>query len=256
MTIALTAEVSPWPAPHLPHDDSGHGVRDTASVANWLRDEDAARWAAFPSDVVPRPIVLLESRVRVEGGFVDSDSKLAWMAGGIELKPLSPALSALLPRRRRAYGGPILTVTEVASTTAAFTCDRGPRQLEAYRLQVTGLYGFCIILSPTVECWWAVGQPDRQRLGEAALEDDGVTIHFPAYGGALTEFHGAEFQEHDSFVVGRAITSERPVPPGTAIHAIGKLAQPTGQLTTRLGARVLVGTDGQPLPVTNTRSSG
>jgi hypothetical protein len=62
--------------------------------ANWVNDEDEARWAAFPLDAVPRPTVLLDHRVRIESGFDDSNSKEAWQGGRIGWStPLPPAVS-------------------------------------------------------------------------------------------------------------------------------------------------------------------
>jgi hypothetical protein len=208
---------------------------------------------AFPVDAAPRLVVLLDSRVRIDGGFVDVDSKLAWMDGAIAADPLlPPALLSSLPPASTPTGKTVLRVTDVSSTVAAFRCDRGPRLLPAFRLQVTGLRGSCIILSPDVECWWSVPPSDLRRGqgGDAKIADDGATIHFPAFGGALTEFHKAEFQEHTTYVVGQAITSERRVPAGTAITAVGVGGTVRGRLTSPLGGRVLLDMNGQPLSVT------
>jgi hypothetical protein len=227
--------------------------RNTGSVADWVNDKDDARWAAFPVRTAPRPIVLLDERVRIEGGFNDSNSKEAWLGGRIGWStPLPPAVSALLPARGRAHTDRELTITEVVATTAEFRCDRGPRELPAYRLKVTGMYGSCVILSPAVECWWPRLPEDERRRpgGLAKIDDDGVTIRFPAFGGVLTEFHRAEFQEHANYVVGHAITSKRPVPAGTRVHLIAISRRVTGRLANPLGARVLLDTAGQPLSVT------
>jgi hypothetical protein len=104
-----------------------------------------------------------------------------------------------------------------------------------------------------VECWWPVNKTHQHRGpgGAATIDDDGVTIQLPAFGGVLTEFHRAEFQEHVAYVVGRAITSERRVPPGTAVIALGVIRKVTGRLTAPLGGRVLLDTSGQPLAVTS-----
>jgi hypothetical protein len=66
----------------------------------------------------------------------------------------------------------------------------------------------------------------------------------------LTQFHRAEFQEHPTYVAGRAITSERRVPPGTAVVALGVWRDVTGRLTAPLGGRVLLNMSGQPLAIT------
>jgi hypothetical protein len=144
-------------------------------VADWVADEVAARWRAFPLDAAPRPVVLLDERVRIEGVFVDGDSKLAWMDGAVVSDPLLPPdLLASLPAARTHTGKTVLRVTDVASTVAAFRCDHGPRLLPAYRLQVTGLRGSCVILSPEVECWWSVLPSDLRRgqRRDATRRDD------------------------------------------------------------------------------------
>ena len=46
-------------------------------MARWVVEEVEQRWGCLPADVEPRPIVLLEERVRVEGGFLDDESKIA-----------------------------------------------------------------------------------------------------------------------------------------------------------------------------------
>ena len=75
----------------------------------------------------------------------------------------------------------------------------------------------------------------RGSVGPATIEEDGVTAHIPAFGSVLTEFHRAEFEEHRTYVVGRAITSTRPVPPGTAIPMVGIRQVVTGRLQAPLG---------------------
>jgi hypothetical protein len=223
-------------------------------VANWVDDEVATRWAAFAVDGAPRSIVLLDDRVQLDGGgFVDDESKMAWLDGAIEAHSPTPnAELALLPSRRQGDTETILRITGVTRTVAPFLCDRGPRSLPAYRLQMTGLQGSCVVLAPEAECWWPVSEADQRRGpgGAATINQDDVTIHFPAFGGVLTEFHRAEFQEHATYVVGRAITSERRVPPGTAVVALGVTRDVTGRLTAPLGGRMLLNMSGQPLAVT------
>jgi hypothetical protein len=220
-------------------------------VENWLDIETAARWASFPVGANPRPVLLLEPRVRMGVGFVDDEAKLAWAQGAIEVDTaLPPGLPDLLPERRRGRTHAALTVTDVSRVVAEFRCDRGPCELPAYRMQVTGLRGSALVLSPDVACWWpAETDPPFSAHGDATIEEDGVTIHFPAFGGVLTDFHHAEFQEHDAYVVGRAITYERPAAPGTAVPLAVVDRNVTGRLTGPLGGRVLLTTSGQPLAV-------
>lgn len=222
-------------------------------VESWVGDEVLVRWASFPVSATPRPLVILHGRVRLEGdGFVDGDTKMAWLEGAIETRlPLPPAVLALLPPRRQGRAQTVLTVTDSTSTTAAFRCDRGPRELPAFRLEVTGWKGSCVVLSPEVDCWWPADDAEWQLGGggTANVETDGVTIHFPASGGLLTEFHRAEFQEHPTCVLGRAVTSERRMPSGTAVRAIGINRKVIGRLVSPLGGRVLLGETGRPLAV-------
>jgi hypothetical protein len=149
----------------------------------------------------------------------------------------------------------VLTISAVEAVEAEFFCDRGPRLLPAYRLSVTGLIDSCVVLDPALDCWWPRRGQSRRRGpggGQATVEDDDTTIHFPAFGGVLTEFRYAEFVEYDSCVVGRAVTAERAAPPGTAIPAIGVGAQVTGHLAAPLGGRVLLNSAGDPIAVQRT----
>jgi hypothetical protein len=222
-------------------------------VANWASEEVDARRRTFPVEAVPRPIVFLDERVRIEGGFDDANAKEAWLGGRIGWStPLPLGVSELLPARGRAHTDRELTITDVVATAVEFRCDRGPRVLPAYRLQVTGMYGSCVILSPEVECWWprTAAHEDSQPGGLAEIEDDEITVHLLAHGGVLTEFHHAEFQEHDAFVVGRAITSERAVTPGMAVVALGIGRMVVGQLASALNGRVLLNPKGEPVLVT------
>jgi hypothetical protein len=215
----------------------------------------AARWVAFPIAAVPRPIVLLEQRLQLPGGFVDSAAKVAWIQGAIEVDvPLPPGLAAQLPVREAGRAETTLKVTEVSRRCiAAFRCDRGLRELPAYQLRVTGLNGFCVVLDPQVECWWPADATEAGlgSGGRATVDEDGLTIHFPAFGGVLTEFHRAEFEEHPTYVVGRAITSRRSLPPGTAVPLIGITRAVVGRLDASLDGRVLVDDRGRPLAVTS-----
>jgi hypothetical protein len=209
-------------------------------------------WESFPLLTSPRPVILLAPRVR-HGGAVDGASKIAWMQGAIDCDVALPAgvLELIGGHSRGQEADTRLRVTAVEHTTAEFLCDRGPRQLPAYRLEVTGLQGSCVVLDPQVECWWPHGDKARSLFNRhATIEADGRTIHFPAFGGVLTQFHHAEFEEHHAYVVGHAVTAERQVPDGTGITLVGRKRQVFGLLDSPLGGRVLIDRDRQPLAVT------
>ena len=190
-----------------------------------LRPEssDIEPWIGFPIDQTPRPVVLLDEPVQLGPGFIDDDSKRAWLAGAVEATLPMPAgvLDLVTHRSIDRTNSRVLTISAVEAVEAEFFCDRGPRLLPAYRLSVTGLIDSCVVLDPALDCWWPPPGQSRRRGpggGRATVDDDDTTIHFPAFGSVLTEFHHAEFVEYDTCVVGQAVTTERAVPPGTAIR--------------------------------------
>jgi hypothetical protein len=220
-------------------------------VSGWLDDENDARWSEFPLDVKPRPLILLENRCRIEGGFASGRAKQAWSDGAIELGDAPTQLRPYFPAQRDPDRlQQALFVTAVAPESAPFRCDRGPRQLPALRLTISDVRGSCVILDPDVDVWWPAADEGGPRpIGPATIDEDGMTLDIPAFGGALTEFHRAEFEEHRTYVVGRAITSTRPAPPGTAITMNGIVRMVSGRLQDPLGNRVLVTDKGQPMCV-------
>jgi hypothetical protein len=221
-----------------------------------LRPEtsDIEPWIGFPIDQKPRPVVLLDEPVQLGPGFIDVDSKRAWLAGAVEATVPMPAgvLDLVTHRSVDRTSSRVLTISAVEVVEAEFFCDRGPRLLPAYRLSVTGLIDRCVVLDPAVDCWWPPrGQSRRHGTGggQATVEDDDTTIHFPAFGGVLTDFLHAEFVEYDTCVVGQAATTERAAPPGTAIPAVGVGAHVTGHLAAPLAGRVLLNSTGDPIAV-------
>jgi hypothetical protein len=220
-------------------------------VSGWLDDENDARWSEFPLDVKPRPLILLEDRCRIEGGFASGRAKIAWLDGAIELGEAPTQLRRYLPVHRDLdQPHQPLIVTAVAPELVPFRSDRGLRQLPALRLTVSDLQGSCVILDPNVDVWWPVAdEADRRSVGPVTVDEDGMNVHIPAFGGVLTDFHRAEFEEHRTYVVSRAITSNRPARPGTAIPMVGISRMVSGRLQAPLGNRVLVTDKGQPMYV-------
>ena len=219
-------------------------MRNTASVANWLSDEMDALWSAFPVDAVPRPTVLLDRRVRIEGGFEDVNAKEAWAGGRIGWSTeLPPGVSALLPARGPAYTDRELTITELAPATAEFRCDRGPRRAPpptgSPSPACTGRASF---LSPDVDCWWSQAASDEgpHSGGNATIADDQVTVQFPAFGGALRSSTGpssknARLRRRPGHHLG-ARRSQGQLRDNVGIRRIvdGRIAEP---LSERAGAR-------------------
>jgi hypothetical protein len=71
------------------------------------------RWAAFPIDCEPRPLVLVGPPVRAEGGFRSGAAKLAFVHGDLQSAVPRPAeagtgmVRAAATRRRRPGGARI-----------------------------------------------------------------------------------------------------------------------------------------------------
>lgn len=219
---------------------------------------DLGRWAAFPISQVPRPVVLLGPPVQLGQGFVDGASKLAWLSGSVVADvPLPMGLLELATEGHSEQPAPtVLHISSFERCEGEFLCDRGLRTLSAYRLSGDGLRDGCIVLDPALECWWP-RRAERSTLGFetrggatcAQVEDDDRTIHFPTSGGPLTVFHHAEFVEYETCVVGRAITTRREVPPGTAVALVRKSKQLIGRLERPLAGRVLLNSRGHPVAV-------
>lgn len=214
-----------------------------------------AEWADFPADATPRPIVFLDQPVRIgEGGFVDGESKRAYLAGAIEASvPLpSGVLDLLVGGRTSEEDASPLQVTGVDALDAPFMTDRGPRDLSAYRVEMTGLRQPCMVLDPRISLLWP---PHRNwdlaaQRGRAEIEPDGMTLHVIAAGGVLTDFVQADFIERSAAVVAIPIRRERALPPGTTAVPLVLIAKMiTGTLASPLGNRVLIDTRGIPYAV-------
>lgn len=207
-------------------------------------------WESFPAAASPRPLVLIGARVSMSGGFVDGKAKMAAFNGAIEPEvSLPPGVLDLIKGNGRGPAVAPIRLTAIERTNASFLCDRGPTDLAAYRVSITGLRGHMTVLDPTVDCWWP--PPSRSRgvhLAEARIDGDDRTLHFPAFGGLLTEFLHAEFDEHENYVIGRPVTRE-PRHDGM-VPAVGVERAVTGSLKAPLGGRALVNEDGEPLAVT------
>lgn len=210
-------------------------------------------WREFPVAQSPRPIVFLDSPVHLgAGGFLDGDAKRSWAAAAIESAvPLPAGILDLITHGQIRRESTTLTISDVQRCDEEFWCDRGPRRLPAYRLVISGLRQPCLVLDPSVDRWWPEHNVGRDRRGadRALIRDDDVTLDFPAFGGILTEFLHARFDEFATCVVGHAVTRQRPVPPGTAVRAVGVRAMVTGHLNAPLGGRVLLHATGEPVAV-------
>jgi hypothetical protein len=215
--------------------------------------EALERWADFPVSATPRPLVLVDGYVHVQqAGFIDAPAKRAFLAGAVESSIDVPAaVLELLRDSPGDYDGPPLVVRGVRRSTAAFTTDRGARDLPAYELDIPGAIEPVIVLDPAFPVWWPPTPASEQpaTFGPASIEDDDHTLHVPTGGGVLTEFLRCEFIETHTAVLARPVTSQRRAAPDTAIPLVMLIRPVTGRLGQPLGSRVLINHTGHPMTV-------
>jgi hypothetical protein len=223
-------------------------------ILSGLELEVITAWAGFPANETPRPIVLLDERVRIgRAGFIDGASKIAFSEGNIRSEVEMPdgVLAMLTTGRIAVSADAPLVVTRVDAAHAEFITDRGLRQLPAYRLQITGMKAPCHVLDPTTPIWWEHHPTERPHRGwqRAHVETNGRRVRVTVFGGALTEFLGVTFVERDTVAMARPETRERQVPPGTAVRGGGIIGEVIGTLAAALGGRVLIDQHGLPYEV-------
>ena len=126
---------------------------------------DLGPWVGFPVAQVPRPVVLLSPPVQLGEGFVDGDSKQAWLTGSVVTDvPLPAGVLELATASHSEQPAPtVLHISAVERCSGDFLCDRGPRPLRAYRLTADGLRGGCVVLDPDVDCWGRRGLIGRRQ---------------------------------------------------------------------------------------------
>ncbi len=141
---ALRAAAAPVGVEVKPEDlgpaDAGQKALDRrlAEELQWARWA-VDRWAEFPVDRAPRPLVLVGSRSFVAGGFRSGEAKMAFIDGLFEagLPVPGPVLASLPAQRDRpASGRPSpapLVITAAARSETEFWTDRGRRVLPAWR---------------------------------------------------------------------------------------------------------------------------
>ncbi len=126
--------------------------RERATADDAILDE----WADFPVAESPRPVVLLDQRLRVgDAGFVDSDTKMAFLEGAVESMVALPAgVLDLFTKNRRPSTTTPIKIVGLEAVSAPFRTDRGLRQLPAFRIVLTGTRQPCIVLNPQTNIWW------------------------------------------------------------------------------------------------------
>ncbi|MEU8004849.1 hypothetical protein AB0B66_27125 [Catellatospora sp. NPDC049111] len=264
---------SPEPAGTVPLVGAASPAADAAA--------QLARFAGFPVDRRPRPILLLGSRVR-EFGYTTGDAKIAMSQGRLKLQaqlPDGPAtVGAVLSdgafelpaiSSRQAYellaavgdpksapdvSPPPLLITKVALGTAEFATDRGPRMLPAWLFTAPESIQPLAVAALADTAFWPVEHADGV-LNPAGLAADGVTLtlRLPAPGppcpGEPVREHTAEVVESAQAAVVRlriAVVSPAATAGGEGCvrDAMLRTALYTVRLAQPLGNRVLLGASG------------
>ncbi|WP_018351581.1 hypothetical protein [Longispora albida] len=227
-----------------------------------------AAWDSFPVNRQPRPLVLLRADrgpYFVDGTFSSDNDRVAMLTGQVELDaslpPAMPPAAAGRPitaseawaavTRLSATPVPVATVSpvrvsRVALGTLAVHTDRGKQQIPAWHFTSGG----------ATVAWPAVTQPEIYQPGtvratgytawDARLSADQktVTVRLPAAPAGCPAYQPDVRESATAVVIGlqrpacRTSTSRRLTPQDYQIT----LAKP-------LGARVLAGPAGVPLPV-------
>lgn len=249
--------------------NTGGAARDDPRLAwerGWARWA-LQRWASFPVDHRPRPLVLTAPLTRFERGFRSGNAKLAFLHGDIETAvPLPDGLLDLLrsgePRPPAAPGmrrwkSPLL-ITQASPGQAEFATDRGLREFPAWRLAGPEIDGASWVLDPEIaaDCWAppepAPPKPSGglpHRVASAVIGADSLTLHFTFTGATpeYVEYPAAEVIETDQALV--VLPTARDVgPPGLRL-LIGCARTVTARLTRPLGERVVIDLDASPVIV-------
>lgn len=238
---------------------AGQLDRRAAHGLEWARWA-VERWSGFPVEEEPRPLVLVEPRVRAQDGFATARAKLAFVEGLVESEVELP--EGVIQSLRRtdhpshSVASTALAIHSAELEEAEFMTDRGPLLLPARRLSAQDALGVIWVLDPDVVDWQpaadaAVRLPEGQGPGhrggmpvEVADDDRSLLVHW--LGGA------PDFERYLSAQVieSKAAVSVVPVgedigPPG-ARTAVGCVHRVPALLREPLGARVLVDLNGNP----------
>ncbi|MDE3133203.1 MAG: hypothetical protein KGL15_03970 [Acidobacteriota bacterium] len=217
-------------------------------------------WSAFPVKDVPRPLVLVESRVRIEQGFDTVDAKIAFLGGCVEATVSLPdgvieALGRGAHPSRRPPREP-LVIDAANCEEAEFLTDRGPRRLPAWRLSAEHALGAIWVLDPGVTDWRpardaGVMPPQVQGPGhrggrrvEVDADDRSVLVHWLGGPPDNERYRRTEVVESDTAVAVVPV-GEDVGPPGYRT-AVGYVHRVPAVLREPLGARVLVDLNGNP----------
>lgn len=231
------------------------------AMARWAVE----RWADFPVDEDPRPLVFTGPVVLPERGFRTGEAKIAFLRGKIEVQgPVPDKVLATLcdAGSLERHPGPVvgpLVLTGAKKSEMKFSTDRGPRVLPAWSFEGDELLGVLLVLDPEVVAMqWRPVEPPLQpaptprhfhRSFRSQIEPDDYTLHFEFTGSPpeWVDYPSSEVTESDHAVAVIPVELDHG-PPGPRI-AIGYRREVVVPLRQRFGNRVLVNLDAKPVSV-------
>ena len=230
------------------------------------------RWAEFPVGDAPRPLVLVESVVRVEEP-IWGPAKITFAIGAVDGDESVPtAVLDILRTPRLFIDNPPdranITVKNARIASCEFVTDRGPRRFDAWQMESDDMVGSIWVLDPDIAATaWSPSEPlSRPRVLEgrgraATISDDERTITFEFLGGIPDRVDCATAEVVETRTAVAIVPKPTNRDPSDSGRIVPRLVSGSwsGLVTTRtvtvglespLGTRVLTDTGGQPLPVT------
>jgi hypothetical protein len=234
--------------------------RETA-LATWAVE----RWADFPVDEDPRPLVFTGPIAFPDDGFTTGRAKAAFLRGDIEVQ--GPGHDSVLTILRHpgsteqhpgSNPGPLI-LTNGRKAETSFSTDRGKRVLPAWRFEGTELLGALWVVDPEVAVhqWKPMEPPEHpaptrgrsHRSHRSRIEADDHTLHVEFTGATpdWVDYPRSEVIESDHAVAVTPVGIDHG-PPGPRL-TVGYRREVVVALRSRLGNRVLVNLDARPVVV-------
>ena len=225
------------------------------------------RWAKFPVQDQPRPLVLTQPVIEAERGFTSSEAKDAWFNGRYEWLVEVP--EGVRERAQRSGGpdgrenlGHALRITDVGRGQHEFATDRGTVTLPAHWLRGPSILGSLWVLDPAVVIWAPDDRDGQSRRFDQglpplvnaafrpiAVDPDGLSITVPWSDYPSARFTRVEIVETATAVCGVAISATDRTRPSMPRLSLGVLHRVPARLREPLGQRVFVDLLGQAMQV-------
>ena len=223
------------------------------------------RWAAFPVDAAPRPLVLAGPAIASKRGFRSGEAKDAWFDGRYEWVVEVPegvrrrARQSADPGRREPTAE-ALKITHAGLGEHEFLTDRGPEVLPAYWLRGPAINGPLWVLDPAIEFWQpsegAAGAPPpaptqgQPLLWPIEIATDGQSIIVPWLGShpEVETYPWARIIETPAAVC--AVGARKDMGYQGWVTAVGIQHRISARLNEPLGNRVFVDLHGHAMQVT------